>query len=259
MYGSPRGQLPTMGFLLLSKAYPTLEIRESFFQTTAGIPDFMITTRFLYEPLPASATTEEWRMVVHRIEKNGSKDYLDNEKNDRGEQYRRPLKPNDDNYAAFIGPQWKVSTSATTFKNTDDSAMLHPSLAQIRQRLQHDPTPHYECCAQCTKSNATQQCSKCRIVKYCDRTCQKQHWKAVHRTSCEHARPCTLRQALKTNEGFYVTPDECRIIAQVLKRDTSQATNKQIQESSDSSTAVLIRIFASYFDHVSNLEGCFVL
>ena len=51
-----------MGFLVLSKEYPSPALRQEFFQVVG--PQFMNLTASLYQPLPASATTEEWRIVV---------------------------------------------------------------------------------------------------------------------------------------------------------------------------------------------------
>ena len=41
----------------------------------------------------------------------------------------------------------------------------------------------------CMKSGATQQCSRCKVVKYCSRECQRRHWKAGHREECCAASP----------------------------------------------------------------------
>ena len=99
-----------MGFLLLSVQYPTNEARKAFFQE-AG-PSFMPHTAALYEPLPFSATTEEWRDILRLLEQqtasslNVDKDSMINLHDVN--TMARPLKPNDDNYAAFTGPFWKV-------------------------------------------------------------------------------------------------------------------------------------------------------
>lgn len=247
-----------MGFLLLSKAYPTREMRQAFFQS-AG-PDFMAMTAPLYQALPASATTDEWRILVRVIQEqhanqNDKEASLKMQDDDNDNHKKpRPLKPNDDNYASFGGPQWNVSTKIPT------DAPLPPSLAAVVQRMQADPVPHYNHCANCTLSAATQQCTRCRIVKYCNRTCQRQHWRSCHRASCEPARSGTsLLQALTTNEGFWINAKECQVLAQILLLGNSGETTIECNNNNNNKDASLIRCFAAYFACAANLEGCFVL
>lgn len=38
-------------------------------------------------------------------------------------------------------------------------------------------------CGFCLKPNPDQQCSKCKKVEYCSRSCQSKHWK-IHRLKC---------------------------------------------------------------------------
>ena len=40
----------------------------------------------------------------------------------------------------------------------------------------------------CTTGGCSNYCSKCGVVRYCGRTCQKKHWKGGHRSKCEHPR-----------------------------------------------------------------------
>ena len=184
----------------------------------------------LHQPLPASVCTDEWRIVVKLIEEYCDVSMLDQE------GIVRSLKPNDDNYAAFVGPQWQA------FDLPKDK--VPPEIATLIGRSEEDATPHYDKCAQCTRS-ASQQCTRCKIVKYCNRECQKRHWKACHKASCEPARSVSLRQALKTNDGFLVTPVECRALSQGLKRSGSSSS--------------MVRCIAHYLECASQLEGCFVL
>ena len=39
-------------------------------------------------------------------------------------------------------------------------------------------------CAYCGKENATNVCSRCKSVRYCDSKCQKKHWKLAHKVKC---------------------------------------------------------------------------
>jgi hypothetical protein len=40
-------------------------------------------------------------------------------------------------------------------------------------------------CGGCGKDGARLQCSRCKVVRYCDPACQKTHWKAGgHKAAC---------------------------------------------------------------------------
>jgi hypothetical protein len=39
-------------------------------------------------------------------------------------------------------------------------------------------------CAHCHSTTATLQCARCMAVSYCSTTCQKAHWKVVHKKQC---------------------------------------------------------------------------
>ena len=43
-------------------------------------------------------------------------------------------------------------------------------------------------CAACGAPQAAQTCTGCRAVRYCDRACQKRHWKSGHKGKCEKLR-----------------------------------------------------------------------
>ena len=152
-----------MVFLLLSVNYPTKSQRDSFFAAVGA--NFMMRTSALYKPLPASANDEEWKEVLATIRKLCRDEIVENE--DR----LRPLKPDDDNYSKFVGSQWEPNTSGSSGRSLD------PQLEAFLLNMQGEPIPHYNHCATCTKPSAKQKCSRCKIVKYCDRVCQTQHWK----------------------------------------------------------------------------------
>ena len=42
-------------------------------------------------------------------------------------------------------------------------------------------------CAGCGKGDATLWCARCKQVYYCDKKCQRTHWKLIHRTTCGEA------------------------------------------------------------------------
>ncbi len=45
-----------------------------------------------------------------------------------------------------------------------------------------DPTPS---CASCGATNPTKTCGGCRKAKYCDSSCQLNHWRSEHKAQCE--------------------------------------------------------------------------
>ncbi|CAM9675488.1 unnamed protein product [Ectocarpus sp. 12 AP-2014] len=49
---------------------------------------------------------------------------------------------------------------------------------RVQQGLPADPP-----CPVCLEPNAQKRCSRCKIVKYCSRECQKQHW-LTHKLEC---------------------------------------------------------------------------
>lgn len=218
-----------MGFLFFTVEYPTTEVRTAYMQAIPA--NFRSASFALYEPLPASANDMEWKSVVTLLQQVCPEQLLQHE-------LVRPMRPNDDNYAAFVGPRWKRSPGGDLpnelmgFVGTDD------------------PTPHFDHCAQCTSPEANKRCGDCKIVGYCSRDCQAKHWKQVHRLSCLDAEPRTLWKALQTNDGFLVTLQECNQLAEVLMGEIPQHTGAM---------KVLVETFAVYFQFAAGLGGCFVL
>jgi hypothetical protein len=105
----------------------------------------------------------------------------------------RPLKPNDDNYAAFVGEQWKPSHEGL--------GRVPPELAALIGVSQGDPTPHCDRCAACTAA-LNERFSRCRFVKCCSHGCQAKHWNSCHKKSCLRPHQRTLLEAMQTNDGF---------------------------------------------------------
>ena len=61
-------------------------------------------------------------------------------------------------------------------------------------------------CSNCGRSGATAQCINCRSVLYCDRTCQKQHWKIGHKHQCK---ALAVAKGPATVKPYAVPKDTC--------------------------------------------------
>ena len=110
------------------------------------------------------------------------------------------------------------------------------------------PYPRYDRCANCTKLFPTMsRCSRCKIVKYCSRDCQSSHWKKVHKQSCVKAQPLALYKSMNGNDGFLMTPDECKVLANALSEHESIHNDN------------VVRCFQAYFGVAADLGGCFIL
>ena len=40
-------------------------------------------------------------------------------------------------------------------------------------------------CARCSRTDGLKRCARCKLVWYCSRTCQREHWRDVHQHECE--------------------------------------------------------------------------
>ena len=227
-----------MGFLLLSNQYPEESDVQAYLgqagphaRNVSPIPKF----------LAASATDEQWKRVLQVIRENAT-----NWEAWQEQSKLRPLKPNDDNYQAFTGPDWKP-------KATTGTATVSPAFSALlgQDNDPNTPYPRYDRCANCTKP-ANLQCARCKVVKYCSRDpCQSSHWKKVHKNSCTKAQHFSLWKSLHGNDGFYISPEECTALQSALSNALIHPTNSQ--------DANVIRCFQAYFGAVANLGGCFVL
>jgi len=219
--------------------YPSKEQRENFIQTAGPHSNF---TSPLHDWLAASATDDEWRRVLKVIRETVTdSSFLYDQSSPR------PLKPNDDNYQAFTGRKWKPERSTVNFGGRNP-AVVQAMAAMMGQDDGSTPYPRYDRCANCTKLlPKMNQCSRCKIVKYCSRDCQSSHWRKVHKQSCTKAQALPLYKIMNGNDGFYVSPEECRTL-QIALSDHSIISSDDV-----------VRCFEAYFGVVADLGGCFVL
>ena len=71
-----------------------------------------------------------------------------------------------------------------------------------------------DCCANCGIETGLSSCGRCKLVKYCGKECQTQHWKSDHKQQCvklEDRRP----HPLPPQEG-----ERCSICFETLTRQT---------------------------------------
>lgn len=251
MLSRPNPSYSSMRVLLLSAQLPTNEEKTQFLRTAGNYASQ--TTTILFGFLATSASAEQWPAVSALSEGGSSAARL------------RPLKPNDDNYQSFTGAKWRPpTTTASNGKNGDESddlpPVVHAALLGGGGTKNHNNNndsdgvvyPRYDYCASCTKHPAPQQCSRCKFVRYCNRSCQAKHWKHVHRHSCEPARAVSLREAMLGHEGYHVSPEECR------RLETSLAHARR-QEGRQAEADDLLQCMEAYFAASANLGGCFVL
>jgi len=222
-------------FLLTSVDFPSIGQKNEFI-AKAG-PHSSYASPF-HKTLAASASLEQWKSVLKAIRENNV-DHL-SLLNDKSKL--RPLKPNDDNYQAFTGEKWKPESI------TDKTPSIPSALSSLLSDDDNTQFPRYNHCANCTKRNVyMNQCSRCKMVKYCSRECQSLHWKKVHKESCTKAQPFSLYESMCGSDGFYISPEECRVLHRALSEESRYDSDE------------VIRCFWAYFGVASDLGGCFVL
>ena len=256
-----------MRVMVLSVYLPTNEQLEMYL-VKAGRYATTSTTPVLLGFLSASVPADKWQSIILRTIDDSTAPPLAAASPGEVATILRPVKPNDDNYSIFVGRQWRPPISDGG-KRWLPSA-VRGNIVKNNDEVEDNTTvfPRYDCCAQCTKCPLTtisettssqdrhtvlHKCSRCKFVKYCDRTCQMKHWKRIHKASCEPARHISLKEALLGHEGYFISPEECKSIHMALTSPdiTTAATRDDVAD--------LIQCFAAYFESVSTLGGCFVL
>ena len=255
----------SMRVMVLSVYLPTNEQLETYL-VNAGRYATTSTTPVLLGFLSASVPADKWQSIILRAIDDAA---AVSAAASSGEvaTILRPVKPNDDNYSMFVGRKWRPPISDGG-KKWLPSAVRGNTGKSVDDEDNTTVFPRYDCCAQCTKCPRTttsettsshdrptflHKCSRCKFVRYCDRTCQMKHWKRIHKASCEPARHVSLNEALLGHEGYFISPEECKSIHKALTSTdiTTAATGDD--------GAALIQCFAAYFESVSSLGGCFVL
>lgn len=112
------------------------------------------------------------------------------------------------------------------------------------------PKAHKDQCWMCAKTiEEPMRCSRCKQALYCSKDCQLKHWKnpplsfpspglAVkilgHKNTCQAPDSYSLADAMfRYNEGFWVTPGECELIADALStRDKVKAAIEKLDRRS---------------------------
>ena len=64
-------------------------------------------------------------------------------------------------------------------------------------------------CSNCGRGGATAQCIHCKLALYCNRTCQKQHWKTSHKEQCKalaHAKSAAVVEPQSNSTGAVPRP-----------------------------------------------------
>ena len=69
----------------------------------------------------------------------------------------------------------------------------------------------------------------------------------MHKQSCVKAQPLALYKSMNGNDGFLMTPDECKVLANALSEHDSIHNDD------------VVRCFQAYFGVAADLGGCFIL
>ena len=70
----------------------------------------------------------------------------------------------------------------------------------------------------------------------------------MHKGSCTKAITLPLYKIMNGNDGFFMSPEECRVLQMALSKDEAIGDIDEV-----------VRCFRAYFDIAADLGGCFVL
>ncbi|KAI4462247.1 ankyrin repeat and mynd domain-containing protein 2 [Holotrichia oblita] len=142
--------------------------------------------------------------AISKIRKNKKDD--DDKKSDVFELFtRKLLKPNKDGNLDFMDNFLKECIrefpfrECTLFKQMVASLTGNdppPALTVITAAIngQRGFMDHISVCNTCGEEKPGKKCSKCKVVQYCDRNCQRLHW-FVHKKACTRLSQCTSEQS----------------------------------------------------------------
>lgn len=164
--------------------------------------------------------------AISKIRKNKKDDNdQDEKKSDIFELFtRKLLKPNKDGNLDFMDNFLKECVrefpfrECTLFKqmvssltgNDPPSALSVITAAVNGQRAFMDSI---SVCNTCGEEKPGKKCSKCKVVQYCDRNCQRLHW-FVHKKACTRLSQCSSDQTEEeTKEG----PVDASVISEKLR------------------------------------------
>jgi len=68
-------------------------------------------------------------------------------------------------------------------------------------------------CIRCGK-NGSLRCGKCKLVSYCSKNCQVDHWKNGHKGECE-----ILSQPTKSKKFIEITPSQIKPVSTILHNE----------------------------------------
>ena len=86
-------------------------------------------------------------------------------------------------YEIGLGGTAQSSTRAEELYNLAANQGLEKARVQLA-RIRTSAAPPKGTCAHCRGKNSRFRCSQCKVVSYCSRDCQREHWKSGHRQVC---------------------------------------------------------------------------
>ncbi|KAF1850198.1 uncharacterized protein K460DRAFT_361025 [Cucurbitaria berberidis CBS 394.84] len=89
-----------------------------------------------------------------------------------------PRRSSSGSIASAPAPQWTPPISAINRAEMFNTLRPMASTESMNMALSSKP------CSTCSGQPARRRCSRCKSAYYCDRNCQKSHWK-THRNACE--------------------------------------------------------------------------
>lgn len=110
-------------------------------------------------------------------------------------------------FRQIVGQLVNKNNTLTAFEILKQSLMGHNAFAdQITN------------CNTCGEENPTKKCSKCKLVSYCDRECQRLHW-FVHKKVCDREITSSTTSITKSDEKEPIDVAELQGVLQQMRSD----------------------------------------